>query len=211
MYLTLSGGTSDQATAANPQCIVRAQRKTTTGSESRNYGGAIRGCRIALDKSHGANVEYFGGINLQCARQFLIENNFFNDCLSAIVLNSYVGSQTDTLIRYNEFGGDPDLRACEIDIWINSDDCNSIVIRDNCFADGLPNHTGGLRRFINMPITYTAGTGIIANNYFSTKTNIGSTGWETTGTQCRVADTMFGCHNFGESITTVSGEMSIGS
>ena len=207
LYLTLVGGTADQGSSnALAQCIVRAQRNASAGSYSRSYGGAIRGCRIALDKSHG-HPEYAGAISLQCARQFIIEDNFFNDCLGAIVLNSYVGSQTDLLIRNNQFGGDPDNRGCEIEIWINSDDSNSIVIRDNCFADGLPNHTGSQKRFIYMPPNYTAGTGIIAGNYFSTKTTQPNS-FDTDGSECYLADTMFAPGNYIEPITTATGFVS---
>ena len=172
------------------------RRVTTAGSLSRTYGNTVRGCRFAEDKSHPSEANSSGSIVLGCAVHTVIEDNIFEDCLGGVTLYSLVGNQEDTTIRRNVFGGKPSTRDCDIWVSINGAYCVNIAIYDNIFADGKPHHSGGgSTRFIKFQYV-TAGTGILANNYFASSTVTNAMGESTGGTDSIVGDTFFFCGNY---------------
>jgi len=209
LYLTLNGGTSDSGTGTNPQCIINMRRVTTSGSQSRNYGNQVRGCRFSQDKSHPSVSANYGSasIYLGCAVHTIIEDNIFEECLGSIVLQSVVGNQEDTHIRRNTFGGICTSRDADMIISINSANANNIVVYDNMFADGLPTHSSGSTlRFVAFPYI-TAGTGLFANNYFACLDKEAE--FDEIGSEAKIAAEFFAPGNWCAATSTTAGAYGI--
>ncbi len=199
MHFTLNGGTADSADgSATYQTSILMHRD---GSVSRCYGNIIRGNRFSQDKSH-PNISYGGGsiVNFT-AQRLTIEDNLFENNLGGIVNHAHSGDIGQTYIRRNYFGGLPTNRDCDIILSHNSSGSNINVIHSNVFADGLPTHSGGgSLRFITMPYV-TAGTGIIAQNWFAALDKEAE--FDEVGSECKIAAEMFvvDCHTAATSTT----------
>jgi len=201
MHLTLVGGTADQADGATTwQTIILMHRD---GSNSRCYGNVIRGNRFSHDASHPSFAYGGGAIVNWTAQNTIIENNLFENCLGGVQLHSHAGDTIFNYIRGNTFSGNPANRDCDLVVSINAATCHGNCIYDNIFADGLPTHAGNYVRFIHFPYV-TAGTGIIANNYFATATVTNGFGEGGGGSQAIVAANMFMAGNYYEGTGTTA-------
>jgi len=165
MNLTLNGGTADQSVADGPQSIIELHRD---GSVSRCYGNTIRGNRFAEDKSSPETSGFSGAVGAGTAQYLIVEDNIFEACLGGVTVVAHAGDAKNTYIRRNTFSGLCASRDCDVMISINSVGSNAILVADNMFVDGVPVHSGGNSLNFIQFVYQTAGTGLLANNYFAT-------------------------------------------
>ena len=188
MRLTLSGGTTDAG-----KSIVHGVSSTTA-----TPGGlTIRGCFFENDKSHPgiSGSDATAAIGIGTATYCMIENCTFQNLLGGIAMQSVNGSMGRIQIRNNVFAGAPGNRDCDIIVSINDASwCTGIVIHNNVFSDGKPAHAGGgTALYIDFPYL-TAGTGILANNWFASVDKEAQYG--EAGTDANIADQFFQVNNY---------------
>jgi len=189
MHLTCNGGT-----ASSSQAIIMLKRNAST--PSRCYNNVIRGCRFGEDKHSPGIGAVSGAIWAGTAQNLIVEDNLFDQCLGGVTMYAVSGDVVNNIIRRNIFAGNPASVDAHIVIGINSAGSYGNMIYSNIFGDGLPAYSsGGIKRFIMFQAPYqTAGSGILANNWFATATS----GFAENGSEVQSSDTFFMPGNYYE-------------